>query len=51
MGTSLATFMKIAVTVIVISAILFSVGYQMIEDESNSYDQEIIDYKNDALNP
>jgi hypothetical protein len=51
MGTSLATFMKLAVTVIVISAILFSVGYQMIETESNSYDQEIVDNKNSALNP
>lgn len=51
MNTSLATFLKIAVTVVVISALLFSVGYQMIQNESHSYDQEIVNFKNDALNP
>jgi hypothetical protein len=33
MNTSLATFMKTALTVIVIVALLFAVGYQMVENE------------------
>lgn len=49
MNTSLSTFMKIAVTVIVISALLFSVGYQMVIDESEHYEMEINDLKNDAI--
>ncbi len=49
MNTSLATFMKIAVTVTVIGALLFVVGYQMLEDETGVYDQKIQDTTNDTL--
>lgn len=37
MNTSLSTFLKVGVTVIVIVALLFSVGYKMIEDEVTHY--------------
>jgi preprotein translocase subunit SecF len=33
MNNSLATFMKMAVSVIVIAALLFIVGYKMVDDE------------------
>jgi hypothetical protein len=33
MNTSLATFMKLAVSVIVIAALLFIVGYKMVDTE------------------
>jgi hypothetical protein len=33
MNTSLSTFMKTALTVVVIVALLFAVGYQMVENE------------------
>jgi hypothetical protein len=33
MNTSLATFMKLAVSVIVIAALLFIVGYKMVDSE------------------
>ncbi|WP_169793827.1 hypothetical protein [Sutcliffiella cohnii] len=49
MNITISTFMKIAVTVIVISALLFSVGYQMVVDESNHYDSELDRYKNESL--
>lgn len=51
MNSSLATFLKVAVTVVVIAAMLFSVGYQMLIDESKHYDGEIVRYKNPALHP
>lgn len=37
MNSSLSTFMKIAVTVIVIVALLFTVGYKMIHTETTDY--------------
>jgi hypothetical protein len=33
--------MKITLTVVIISALLYAVGYQMVEDESDKYDQHI----------
>lgn len=37
MNSSISTFLKIAVTVVSISAFLFIVGYGMIKTESTSY--------------
>lgn len=37
MNTALSTFLKVGVTVVVIVALLFSVGYGMIEDEAEYY--------------
>jgi hypothetical protein len=44
MNTSLATFMKLAVSVIVIAALLFIVGYKMVDSEitgTNGYKSTI----------
>lgn len=41
MNVTLATFLKIAVTVISISAFLFVIGYTMIGGETNEYKTEI----------
>ncbi|MDQ0255483.1 succinate dehydrogenase hydrophobic anchor subunit [Evansella vedderi] len=41
MNTSLAQFMKIAVTAIVIIALLFSVGYSMIDTKTSEYETEV----------
>jgi hypothetical protein len=49
MNTTLTTFLKLAVTVTVIVALLFSVGYQLIMDESEHYNLEIDQLKNEAL--
>ncbi|MFE7064179.1 hypothetical protein ACFVAD_18780 [Sutcliffiella sp. NPDC057660] len=52
MSTSLATFMKIALTVTVIVACLFMVGYKMIDDETDAYKGIVEDQKNhDIFNP
>jgi hypothetical protein len=37
MNTALSTFLKVGVTVVVIVALLFSVGYGMIETETEYY--------------
>lgn len=50
MNTSLSTFLKIGVTVIVIVALLFSVGYQSIEDEVDHYITDDISNTNHELN-
>jgi len=49
MNTSLSTFLKIGVTVIVIAALLFSVGYSMIERETTTYESDIISNNNHPL--
>lgn len=49
MNTTLATFLKIGVSVIVIAALLFGVGYQTIEDESNHYITNDISHTNHEL--
>jgi hypothetical protein len=50
MNTTLTTFLKIGVTVIVIAALLFSVGYQTVEDEVNHYISDDITNTNHDLN-
>lgn len=50
MNTSLSTFLKIGVTVIVVVALLFSVGYQSIEDEVDHYITDDINNTNHELN-
>jgi amino acid transporter len=50
MNTTLTTFLKIGVTVIVIVALLFSVGYQTVEDEVNHYISDDITNTNHDLN-
>ena len=45
MNTSIAQFMKIALTVVVITAILFLFGYKMVDDKvtgADGYQQTII---------
>jgi high-affinity Fe2+/Pb2+ permease len=49
MNTSLSTFLKIGVTVVVIAALLFSVGYGMIETETNTYKNDKISSTNHPL--
>ncbi|WP_209124348.1 hypothetical protein [Alkalihalobacillus sp. BA299] len=49
MNTSLSTFLKIGVTVVVIAALLFSVGYGMIETETNTYKDDKISSTNHPL--
>ncbi|MEI2356701.1 hypothetical protein [Mesobacillus zeae] len=41
MNQTIATFMKIAITVVSISAFLFYVGYNMIGSEANNYKTDI----------
>lgn len=41
MNSTISTFLKIAVTVVSISAFLFFVGYNMISGESTEYKTEI----------
>jgi amino acid transporter len=50
MNTTLTTFLKIGVTVIVIVALLFSVGYQTVEDEVDHYITNDISNTNHELN-
>ncbi|WP_169793825.1 hypothetical protein [Sutcliffiella cohnii] len=49
MNTSLSTFLKIGVTVVVIAALLFSVGYSMIEREASHYQTNNISNTNHPL--
>ncbi len=49
MNQSLSTFLKIAVTVVVIAALLFVVGYQMIDDEITHYQTDDIANTNHPL--
>lgn len=49
MNTTLTTFLKLAVTVTVIGALLFGVGYQLVMDESDHYNLEVDRLKNGAL--
>ena len=49
MKTTIATFMKIAVTTVVIAALLFGVGYKMTVDESHFYDDNMDKNVNSAL--
>jgi high-affinity Fe2+/Pb2+ permease len=49
MNTSLSTFLKIGVTVVVIAALLFSVGYKMIETETTTYQTDKISSTNHPL--
>ncbi|MCM3619737.1 hypothetical protein M3936_19385 [Sutcliffiella horikoshii] len=37
MNTSISTFMKVALTVTVIVACLFMVGYKLVDDETDAY--------------
>jgi hypothetical protein len=48
-NTSLSVFLKIAVSVVVIAALLFSVAYGMIENESNHYKSKIEENMNSSL--
>lgn len=41
MNTSLSTFMKIALTAVVIVALLFGVAYAVIESKTAEYENEI----------
>jgi len=49
MNKTLATFMKLALTATVISALIFIVCYKMLEDESDEYKTYIETHTNDAL--
>jgi len=49
MKKSLAVFLEIAVTVIVIVALLFRVGYDTVEDEVNHYIDDDITHTNHEL--
>lgn len=49
MNTSLATFMKIALTATVIAALIFAVAYRMLEDESDKYKTHIETHQAEAL--
>jgi len=49
MKKSLAVFLEIAVTVIVIVALLFRVGYQTVEEEVNHYIDDDITHTNHEL--
>jgi len=49
MKKSLATFLEIAATVTVLAVVLFSIGYQMIMDESHHYESDIDSQISDAL--
>ncbi|MCM3393290.1 hypothetical protein [Cytobacillus oceanisediminis] len=46
MNQTLSTFLKIAVTVVSISAFLFFIGYNMISSESTEYQTEITGISN-----
>lgn len=41
MNQTIATFLKIAITVVAISAFLFFIGYNMIGNESKAYESDI----------
>ncbi|MGE8081332.1 hypothetical protein [Peribacillus loiseleuriae] len=41
MNTTLATFMKLALTAVVIAGLLFMTGYSLLEDESDKHIQHI----------
>lgn len=43
MNESLSQFMRIALTAIVIVALLFSVGYQMVDEKTDEYKTSSID--------
>lgn len=49
MNKTLATFMKIALTAVVISGLLFYVGYKMLDDESDLYEEYVETEVNDVL--
>jgi F0F1-type ATP synthase membrane subunit b/b' len=49
MNTTLTTFMKMAITVVVISALLFIVAYKMLDEESDEYKTHIEENVNEAL--
>lgn len=46
MNQTLATFLKIAVTVLSISAFLFFFGYQLVDDQVTEYGNDIVDIHN-----
>ncbi|NLP52204.1 hypothetical protein [Bacillus sp. RO1] len=49
MNTSIATFMKVALTVTVIVACLFVVGYTLVDDESEAYKEIVEVQKNHEI--
>lgn len=51
MNDTLAKFMKVALTTIVISALIFVVAYKMLADQSDKYQKHIEDRKTEALQP
>lgn len=46
MNQTLATFLKIAVTVLAISAFLFFFGYQLVDDQVTEYGNDIVNIHN-----
>lgn len=50
MKETLLSYMGIAFTVIIISALIFIVGYKMLENESDQYKTHIETNINDAIN-
>lgn len=46
MNQTLATFLKIAVTVLSISAFLFFFGYQLVDNQVTEYGNDIVDIHN-----
>ncbi|WP_164908653.1 hypothetical protein [Halobacillus litoralis] len=49
MNTTLSTFMKIALTVITIGALLFGTAYTLIENESGDYGDIMDSHRSDSL--
>lgn len=49
MNTALSTFMKIGVSVIVIAALLFAVGYKLMDNEASYYGDQVISHTNHPL--
>lgn len=49
MNITLGTFMKVALTVTVIVALLFMVGYKLVDDESANYKSKIETFQNDSI--
>ncbi|MFT9495734.1 MULTISPECIES: hypothetical protein [Bacillota] len=46
MNSTISTFLKIAITVVSISAFLFFIGYNMIGSETTNYKSDITDMQN-----
>lgn len=46
MNQTISTFLKIAITVVSISAFLFYIGYNMIGSEAQAYEQDIKSMQN-----